>query len=102
MAGITKQDIFDAVWKTDALAAPADAADVKTNPNWQAQSILRDIQARVRANTAAEAAQTAAITKLAQLIGSNVDTAQVVTAVQQAIADAVINVNVDVTTSKES
>lgn len=102
MAGITKQDIFDAVWKTDAFTAPADAVDVKTNPNWQAQSILRDIQARVRAMAAAETAQTAAIAKLAQLIGSDVDTAQVVSAVQKAIADAVVKVSVDVTSSKEN
>ncbi|MGW7786061.1 peptidoglycan recognition protein family protein [Streptomyces tricolor] len=97
MAGITKQDIFDAVWKTDAIGAPADAADVKTNPNWQAQSILRDVQARVRALTVSEAAQTAAITKLAGLVGSGVDTAAVVAAVQKAIADAVVRVSVDVT-----
>jgi hypothetical protein len=100
MAGITKQDIFDAVWKTDAIGAPADAADVKTNPNWAAQSILRDIQARVRANTAVEAAQTAAISKLAQLVGSDVDTGQVIAAVQQAIKDAVVKVSVDVTSTQ--
>lgn len=97
MAGITEADIFNAVWRRDAIAAPADAADVKTNPNWQPQSILRDIQARVRTNTATEAAQTAAIAKLAGLVGSGVDTAQVVAAVQQAIADAVVKVNVDIT-----
>lgn len=49
---------------------------------------------QIKAN---EAAQTAAITKLASLIGSEVDTAAVVTAVQQAIADAVVKVSVDVT-----
>jgi hypothetical protein len=97
MAGITKKDIFDAVWRTDALAAPKDAADLKTNPNWQPQSILRDIQARVRANTAAEAAQTAAITALAKLVGSGVDTDAVVTAVREEIRDAVVKVSVDVT-----
>ena len=97
-----KAQSFAGVWKTDGIAAPADAADLKTNPNWQALSVLRDIQARVRANTAAETAQTAAIAKLAQLIGSDVDTAQVVAAVQRAIADAVIKVSVDVTSSKES
>lgn len=96
LAGMTKQDIFDAVWKTDAIAAPADAADAKTNPNWQAQSILKDVQARVRAIQTAEAGQSAAISKLAQLIGSNVDTAQVVAAVQAAIKDAVVKVSVDV------
>lgn len=102
MAGITKQDIFDAVWKTDAIGAPVDAADVKTNPTWQAQSILRDVQARVRALTVSEAAQSAAIAKLAQLVGSNVDTAAVVSAVQQAIKDAVVKVSVDVTGNQEA
>jgi len=97
-----KAQSFTGVWKTDAIVAPSDAADADTNKTWAAQSILRDIQARVRANTAAEAAQTAAIAKLAQLIGSNVDTAQVVAAVQKAIADAVISVSVDVTSSKEN
>jgi hypothetical protein len=101
LADFTKQDVFDAVWKWDGIPAPADAADVKTNPNWQALSVLRDIQARVRANTTAEAAQTAAITKLAQLVGSDVDTAQVVAAVQKAIADAVIKVSVDVNTQNQ-
>jgi hypothetical protein len=42
-------------------------------------------------------AQTAAIEKLAQLVGSDVDTAQVVAAVERAIADAVIQVDVDIT-----
>jgi hypothetical protein len=97
MAGITKQDIFDAVWKTDAIAGPTDAPDHKTNPTWQAQSLLKDINTRVRAIQAAEAGQSAAIAKLASLVGSGVDTAAVVAAVQQAIADAVVRVSVDVT-----
>jgi Domain of unknown function (DUF1906) len=97
MAGITKQDIHDAVWKVDDIGAPADAPDVKTNPTWQPASILRDIQAQVRATTKTEAAQTAAITALAKLVGTNSDTAAVVAAVQQAIAAAVVHVNVDVT-----
>jgi hypothetical protein len=101
LAGLSKQDIFDAVWKTDAIAGPEDAADHKTNPTWQPQSILKDVQARVRALTVAEAGQTAAITKLAQLVGSNVDTAQVVAAVEKAIADAVVKVSVDVTTENQ-
>lgn len=97
MAGMTKQDIFDAVWKTDAIAGPADAPDHETNPTWQAQSLLKDITVRVRAIQAADTAQSAAITKLASLVGSGVDTAAVVAAVQQAIADAVVRVTVDVT-----
>jgi GH25 family lysozyme M1 (1,4-beta-N-acetylmuramidase) len=97
MAGITKQDIYDAVWKTDQVAAPADAPDVKTNPTWQPQSYLKDISSRVRAIQAQEAAQSAAIATLAKLVGSGVDTAAVVAAVQKAIADAVVTVSVDVT-----
>jgi len=46
---------------------------------------------------AIENAQSAAIAQLASLIGSGVDTAAVVTAVQQAIADAVVKVDIDVT-----
>jgi hypothetical protein len=101
MAGMTKQDIYNAVWRTDAVPAPADATDRKTNPTWAPESILKDIQARVRALTVSEAAQTAAISKLAQLIGSDVDTDQVIAAVQRAIADAVVKVSVDVN-QKES
>ncbi|MBL3664551.1 N-acetylmuramoyl-L-alanine amidase [Streptomyces sp. M2CJ-2] len=97
MAGMTKRDIFDAVWKTDALAAPKDAADIKTNPTWQPQSILRDVQARVRSLTVTVAAQSAAINALAAKVGANVDTKTVVTAVEKAIADAVIKVDIDVT-----
>ncbi|MFE0727958.1 hypothetical protein ACFW2X_06840 [Streptomyces antibioticus] len=97
MAGFTAQEIHDAVWRIDDIAAPKDAADIATNPTWQPQSILRDIQARVRANTVEQAAQTAALAALAKLAGSGVDTAAVVSAVQSAIADAVVEVSVDVT-----
>lgn len=97
MAGMTKQDIYDAVWGTDKVAAPADAPDAKTNTTWQAQSYLKDTNARVRAIQAAEAGQSAAIAALAKLVGSGVDTAAVVAAVKTAIADAVVKVSVDVT-----
>lgn len=97
MAGITKQDIYDAVWKTDQIAAPADAPDIKTNSNWQPQSYLKGIDQRLQQLGKQEAAQTAAITALAKLVGSGVDTATVVAAVQKAIADAVVKVSVDVT-----
>ncbi|MFD8805552.1 glycoside hydrolase family 25 protein [Streptomyces sp. NPDC059597] len=97
MAGITKQDIFDAVWKTDQITAPADAADLKTNPTWQPQSYLKGIDQRLQQLLKQEAAQTAALTALAKLIGTGVDTAAVVAAVQKAIADAVVSVDVHVT-----
>ncbi|SCF78852.1 N-acetylmuramoyl-L-alanine amidase [Streptomyces sp. MnatMP-M17] len=100
MAGITKQDIYDAVWKTDQIAGPADEPDHKTNPTWQAQSIVKDIQARVRALQKSEAAQSAAITALAGLVGKQIDTtSDVVAAVRAAIAEAVIDVDVNVTSS---
>jgi hypothetical protein len=101
MAGMTKQDIYDAVWKTDQVAAPDTAPDRKTNTNWQPQSYIKDIGNRVRAMDARLTAQSAAITKLAQLVGSDVDTAQVVAAVEKAIADAVVKVSVDVTTENQ-
>jgi hypothetical protein len=101
LARMTKQDIYDAVWKTDQVAAPDTAPDRKTNVNWQPQSYIKDIGNRVRAMDARLTAQSAAITKLAQLVGSDVDTAQVVAAVEKAIADAVIKVSVDVTTENQ-
>ncbi|WP_327335830.1 CHAP domain-containing protein [Streptomyces sp. NBC_01324] len=99
MAGITPKDIFNAVWKTDGIAAPTDAADLKTNPNWQALSVLRDTQARVRSMDKRMSAQTAAITALAKLAGGGANTAAIVAAVEKAIADAVIDVNIN---TKES
>ena len=96
MAGISKQDIYDAVWSTDGMAPPK-GAETKDNPVWMPQSVLRDVAERVRALQKTEAAQTAAITALAGLVGKGVDTAAVVTAVQRAIADAVVQVDVNVT-----
>jgi hypothetical protein len=97
IADTVRAQAFAGVWKTDAIGAPADAPDVKTNPTWQAQSILRDVQAGVRALRVAEAGQSAAIAKLASLVGSGVDTAEVVAAVRQEIRDAVVRVSVEVT-----
>lgn len=57
----------------------------------------RNVETVVRRIEAAEAAQTAAITTLAKLVGSGVDTDAVVAAVQDAIAKAVVHVDVDVT-----
>ncbi|MFD0339705.1 N-acetylmuramoyl-L-alanine amidase [Streptomyces sp. NPDC127117] len=95
MAGITKRDIFDAVWKTDAIGGPSDAADHSTNPTWQPQSILKDMQARIRSMDRRMAAQTAAITALAGQVGSGADTRTVVAAVEAAIERAVIDSGTD-------
>ncbi|MFF9118240.1 N-acetylmuramoyl-L-alanine amidase [Streptomyces massasporeus] len=102
MAGMTKQDIYDAVWKTDQVAAPDSAPDRKTNASWQPQSYLKDIGNRVRSLTVTVAAQSAAIHALAEKVGSGVDTNTVVAAVERAIADAVIKVDIDVTQNQES
>jgi hypothetical protein len=101
MAGITKQDIHDAVWSIDDIAAGSTEKDPK-NTTWVPQTYLKGTFENTVKLLAMETGQTAAIAKLAQLIGSDVDTAQVVAAVQKAIADAVIKVSVDVTSSKEN
>ncbi|MFD4946244.1 N-acetylmuramoyl-L-alanine amidase [Streptomyces sp. NPDC058239] len=95
MAGITKRDIFDAVWKTDAIGGPTDAADHGTNPTWQPQSILKDMQARIRSMDKRMAAQTAAITALAGQVGTGADAETIVAAVEAAIERAVIDVNIN-------
>lgn len=91
----TADEIATAILKKDGIilvpGAPA------TNPTWTLSSVQTEILKRIDTVRANEAAQTAAIAKLASLIGSGVDTATVVTAVQQAIADAVVKVSVDVT-----
>ncbi|MGQ7747975.1 peptidoglycan recognition protein family protein [Streptomyces sp. WC2508] len=95
MAGITKRDIFDAVWKTDAIGGPKDAADHSTNPTWQPQSILKDMQARIRSMDKRMAVQTAAITALAGQVGTGADTRTVVSAVEAAIQRAVTDANIN-------
>ncbi|MCX5158678.1 N-acetylmuramoyl-L-alanine amidase [Streptomyces sp. NBC_00264] len=95
MAGITKRDIFDAVWKTDAIGGPADAADHSANPTWQPQSILKDMQARIRSMDKRMTAQTAAITALAGQVGTGADTQTVVSAVEAAIQRAVTDAHIN-------
>jgi hypothetical protein len=96
MAGMTKQDVHDAVWRIDDIAAGSTEAN-KGNTSWQPQTYLKGTFENTVKLLTVEAAQTAAITKLASLIGSGVDTATVVAAVNKAIADAVIKVDVAVT-----
>ncbi|GCD37928.1 hypothetical protein OEIGOIKO_05738 [Streptomyces chrestomyceticus JCM 4735] len=62
-----------------------------------AYAYLRGTNASVKALTTQIAAQTAAISRIAQLVGSGVNTQQVVDAVEKAIAEAVVKVDVDVT-----
>lgn len=96
MAGISKQDIHDSVWKIDDIAAGSTEKN-PGNTSWQPQTYLKLTFENTVKLLTQEAGQTAAITKLVSLIGSGVDTATVVDAVQKAIADAVVKVSVDVT-----
>jgi hypothetical protein len=96
MAGMTKQDVHDAVWRVDDIAAGSTEKN-PGNKTWEPQTYLKGTFENTVRLLTMEAAQTAAIAKLAQLVGSNVDTAAVVTAVQKAIEDAVVKVSVDVT-----
>lgn len=87
------------MWTTDGIL-PAPSTAAKGNKFWTADSYVRDIHARVRAVQTALDATNATVRTLAGLIGKGVDTAAVVAAVEQAIADAVIKVDVDIN-SKE-
>jgi GH25 family lysozyme M1 (1,4-beta-N-acetylmuramidase) len=91
----TPSDYAKAVLTLDGVISVPGAPP--TNPTWTLSSCVTEILKRVDQVKATEAAQTAAIAKLASLIGSGVDTATVVDAVQKAIADAVVKVSVDVT-----
>jgi len=92
------------LWTTDeVLSSPDGAKDSKGNKFWTAESYLRydylqnrDTLKIVRGLSTQVAGLTAAVTKLAQLAGSGVDTKQVVDAVERAIADAVVKVDVDI------
>lgn len=96
MAGMTKQDVHDATWKIDDITAGSTERN-PDNKTWQPQTYLKLTFENTVKLLTQETAQTAAITKLASLVGSGVDTATVVDAVQKAIADAVVKVSVDVT-----
>ncbi|MFD6552767.1 N-acetylmuramoyl-L-alanine amidase [Streptomyces sp. NPDC058398] len=96
MAGITKQDIHDAVWDIDDVAAGSTEKN-PGNKTWQPQTYLKGTFENTVKILTAEAGQTAAITALAKLVGTGVDTAAVVAAVREEIRNAVVNVHVDVT-----
>jgi hypothetical protein len=61
---LTAAQVYDAVWKRDAMAAPKDAPDRATNATWQPASVLTDTQAQARAvrkDVAAVAAELTAV-----------------------------------------
>jgi len=91
----TAAEVAKAVLTLDGVISVPGAP--ATNPTWTLASTQTEILKRIDAVRTAEAAQTAAITKLAALVGTGVDTAAVVAAVKAAIAEAVVKVHVDVT-----
>jgi GH25 family lysozyme M1 (1,4-beta-N-acetylmuramidase) len=99
MAGMTGKELAQGVWKTDDVLPAGSTEKNKDNKAWTAQTYLTGTFENTVKILAVAAAQTAAITKLAGMVGSGVDTAAVVTAVQDAIEEAVIRVSVDVTGS---
>lgn len=91
MAGITKKDIFDAVWHTDDVPAPVTSSTIKTNPKWQAVSVLSDVVNRVRSTEATVKAQGATIKTLAEAVAAlgKIDPEQLVARIEAAIKAAV-------------
>lgn len=89
--------------------APKDAADYNPDPKssrhwWSGQTAwdvllnsVRATETKVAAMEKQIAGLSAAVQSLAGQLGDDVDTATVVAAVQQAIADAVVQVDIDVT-----
>jgi hypothetical protein len=68
LSGLTKDDIYAAVWRTDKVTAPDTAGDRATNKTWQPESYLRDIGNRVRAMDTRLSAQQAAINELVKTV----------------------------------
>ncbi|WP_333757850.1 hypothetical protein [Streptomyces sp. ISBFB 2968] len=72
------------------------------NEKHDAYSYLRGTNGAVRALSTQVAGLNATVKTLADKLGDDVDTDQVVAAVQKAIADAVVKVDVDITSNQES
>lgn len=91
----TPSDFAKAVLTLDGVISVPGAP--ASNSTWTLSSCITEILKRVDKANATLTAQSAAITALAGQLGNDVDTDTVVAAVQKAIADAVIKVDVDVT-----
>lgn len=91
--------IAKTVLTMDGVIANPNPSTAKTNTHIALMTSARNIEIITRRTEAQLAAQSAAITKLAELIGSGVDTDAVVAAVRDAIQDAVIKVDVDITST---
>ena len=100
LAGWTKDQLWEAVWEADKVAAPADAPDFSTNKSWQAQSYLKDTNARVRKLEKLLTAQSAANTKLVETVAvlaanvGDLDPAAIVTELRDAIESLTVRLDV--------
>lgn len=100
LAAFTKDDIFNAVWANDKVAAPADAPDIKTNASWQAQSFLKDTNLRVRNLEKSLSAMQAVNTKLVDAVATLVanvgtlDPTAIVTELRDAIESVTVHLDV--------
>jgi hypothetical protein len=91
------QKIAAAVWNEDIIPAarpPYQNSDYKTNPTWQAKYAVQTNVEGARTAAAQTAGLLAAIQTLASKLGTGADTATIVTAVQEAIKDAVVEVKI--------
>lgn len=100
LAGMTKADIYDAVWATDKVTAPKDAADAAANKTWQAQSYLKDTNERVRSLQTTVTTQQATIVKLVDTVAvlaagvGDLDPAAIVTELRDAIESLTVRLDV--------
>ena len=94
--------IAKAVLTMDGVIANPNPATAGKNSHIALMTSARNIEIIARRTEQQLAAQSAAITKLAELVGSGVDTDAVVAAVRDAIQDAVVKVDVDITGTPSS
>lgn len=101
---LTEEDLKTIAHTDNVFVAPDKDGTPSGNTYWTMESYLkygflqdRETNGLVKQLLTMETAQSAAISKLAQLIGSDIDTKQVVDAVTAAIKDAVVKVDVSVT-----
>lgn len=89
--------IAAAVWNADVIPAarpPYQNSDYKTNPTWQAKYAIQTAVEGGRTAAAQTAGLLAAVQTLAGKVGSGEDTAAIVSAVQDAVKNAVIQVQI--------
>lgn len=97
---MNKTDLTFLATTDGVFPAPKDASDYSADPKssahyWSLNSHLLAQTEGIRNVQKAVAATNAALKTLAGLVGSGVDTAAVVAAVEKAIADAVVDVNIN-------